>query len=130
MVLVVVYGLFLLGILVFAALWLKIIFLYVALFFLSVVLVKGYVQLTEQGLVVFPVTRFLVPFEQIKSVEIGEPRFPAPDAVSFQVLLKEPQKVLFSYALPIPVTITDVRVELAKPEAEALRREIAARITA
>jgi hypothetical protein len=129
LVLVVVYLAFLVGILLFAALWIKVIFLYVAVFFLSTVLIKGYVQLTEGGLVVFPITRFFVPFEQIKSVEIAEPRFPAPDAVSLHVFLKAPQKVLFSYALPVKVTVSDVKVEVARSDAEALRTEIASRIS-
>lgn len=124
-----VYLVFLVLIFAFAALWLKILFSYVALLFLSVALIKGYVQLVDRGLVVFAITKFTVLFEQIQSVTVGSPREPAPDFASLELRLKQPKKVLISYALPIPVPISEVRVDLPKVEAEELSKSIAARIT-
>ena len=123
------YVVFLVLIFIFAALWLKVLFSYFALLFLSVALIKGYVQLVDKGLVVFAITKFTVPYEQIKSVTVGPPREPAPDFASLEVRLKYPKKALISYALPIPVPISEVRVDVPKPDADALSKAIAARIT-
>jgi hypothetical protein len=125
----VAYLVFLVLIFIFAALWLKILFSYFALLFLSVALIKGYVQLVDRGLVVFAITRFTVPYEQIKSVTVGPPREPMPDFASLEVRLKYPKKALMSYALPIPVPISEVRVDVPKVDAEALSKSIAALIT-
>jgi len=123
-----IYAVFLLLILVFAAVWLKVLFVYVALLFMSVVLVQGYVQQIEKGIVVFAITKFLVQYEEIKSVKVGPPREPSADHASLTLLLKQPKKVLMTYALPIPVPVSEVRVDIPKTDAQELHRSITARL--
>ena len=123
-----IYAIFLLLILVFAAVWLKVLFVYVALLFMSVVLINGYVQQVDNGLVVFAITKVRVRYDEMKSVKLGPPREPSAEHASITLLLKKPKKVLMTYALPIPVPISEVRFDIPKPDAQELHKSITARL--
>ena len=125
-----IYAVFLLLILAFAAVWLKVLFVYVALLFMSVVLINGYVQQVDNGLVVFAITKFRVRYDEMKSVKLGPPREPSAEHASITLLLKKPKKVLMTYALPIPVPISEVRFDIPKPDAQELHKSITARLKA
>lgn len=123
-----IYLVLLLVVLAFAALWVKLIVVYVAVLFLSVVLVRGSVQLVDKGLMVNSITRYLVKFEEMKSVEIVPTAVPSIEHSSLKVGLLQPKRVLLSYALPVPVSLSEVRVDVPSSDAEELREAIQARL--